>query len=756
MDSASNRYFRVDKLTKEEEAASEAAGGNVRNYGRLKKSIMEGLCNQELKDENPREMLKRKRPWRLERFIKDLINTRGSTFGEASHQGYTVRVLDGGVANVLGKGLKQVSKPAAEAQEAVVDFAPWDRTDVYWETFELWRELLGSSLINCMPDRPFSLYVYAKDVMGDDTPVFYMELQVKDAVERHSVVWEMDQVITSSRRISRHNEGSKASEYASAYQKVYFFLNWDEGRARRVDRMVLCDLAKDEKLAWDSYLSELHIVKSMDALIAILITISSLVLSVCNDSLEISLVAGIIVAGIASEEWLSPQTVFLGAIARLFGNESLALRLYYRTINAQSTRRVLISVLGSIGELASLGGDASLDKKCYVNDHFSLNAFMDKLSETPNFIVFIASAVNVFCLFHTALGIIYDGFSSSDFPDTFLRHAKCYVPKKGYMRQVMDDLKPIEEYCSVYRPLLHWRRGVANRFLGQDIDLASPGSPPSMVCYWMTFPASSKMCVAIIYGKGFRWGYLPLAIVEQVLALVGSVIMIVNDLLVAILLAVTLLLKKSRLLNRSAVRGLVASAMGFYAPAGAYASLVDTYNLTIAKCLGLETLNCRGRTTAPLYRLPSVQRVRTGQSSNHSWKFGDWAAQAMYYRCHDMVIMNPRISKLGMIEARKLVYKRHKLMWNSFGGVRYSTPILGCGDNIVARRTSITGNPEDKKKRYHIPTRVLSGTVDDSETTEEYGFKLPRDVISPDVRVEFVTSSMHLNASELTDEEDSD
>jgi hypothetical protein len=91
-----------------------------------------------------------------------------------------------------------------------------------------------------------------------------------------------------------------------------------------------------------------------------------------------------------------------------------------------------------------------------------------------------------------------------------------YVAKNGFMRQVMDDLRPVEEFCSVYRPLLHWQKGVTNRFLGEEVDLGAPGSPPSMACYWMCFPASSSICLGRIYGNGFNPALLPLVVVEQV------------------------------------------------------------------------------------------------------------------------------------------------------------------------------------------------------------------------------------------------
>jgi len=116
---------------------------------------------------------------------------------------------------------------------------------------------------------------------------------------------------------------------------------------------------------------------------------------------------------------------------------------------------------------------------------------------------------------------VYGAFSHSDFSaggtnPSKQHHPRVYVAKSGFMRQVMDDLRPVEEFCSVYRPLLHWHKGVTNRFLGEEVDLGAPGSPPSMACYWMCFPASSSICLGRIYGNGFNPALVPLVVVEQV------------------------------------------------------------------------------------------------------------------------------------------------------------------------------------------------------------------------------------------------
>ncbi len=108
--------------------------------------------------------------------------------------------------------------------------------------------------------------------------------------------------------------------------------------------------------------------------------------------------------------------------------------------------------------------------------------------------------------------------------------------------------------------------------------------------------------------------------------------------------------------------------------------------------LGLDVFECRSRSAARLDRLPLLKKVRTGRSSNHSWKFADYLYDAGYYRCSDMVIINPMICKLGMMEKGKLFFQRHKLLWTTKGGLRYENPCLSCGDNSVDRRNSVVGH----------------------------------------------------------------
>jgi len=718
------RYFKVDNLTQTQESDSLARFKKARNYGRLDRDVMEQLAEMNLdNDADPSELLKRRRPWRLQRFVKELLDQEDVRFGVSSLDGYTLRVLNGGVEGVLGKG--QTSSVATMLKNAVGAVAGKQEQD-WWEGFRLWRSLIGTSLINIIPDRPFSLYVYAKDAVGDDVPIYYLELELNGTSDRHVLVWELDQVLTVQSKIGRPHEAARTSEYASAYQKIYFFMNWEESAPRRVIRAVVSDLPKKNKGSWDEWLEMQHENRWLDAVIAIGIIVASCFASLSrqfNDTV-ISLIAGVVVAGIASEEWMPPQTILLGAIARFYANESLSLRMYYRTDFSLSIKSVAITLIASIAEVAGLiveVDDQNPMSSCLIEKDFCTAGFVDangifqfnkpgcssddftkstfyecyccELMAT-DLVLIIASMVNICLLLETAFSGVYASFSHSDFP-SYADSSPTYVPKiyverRGFFRQVVTDCRAVEEFCSVYRPLLHWQRGVKNRFLGDAIDLGSPGSPPSMLCYFMASPVSGKIAQAVfVYGEYGSLVLLPLAAVEQLLGLLGGILTMISDIPVVLCLFFVSLLKRTRLFPRELIRAMVSLCMLLYAPVEIFLRVVDAIYGLEAKILDMKAMECRARATARLYRWPMMQSVRTGRSSNHAWKFGDHLYDSGYYRCSDIVVVNPRTPKLGMIEANKLFYKRHKLLWTTLNGQRYINPCLSCGDNTVSRRNSM-------------------------------------------------------------------
>lgn len=73
-----------------------------------------------------------------------------------------------------------------------------------------------------------------------------------------------------------------------------------------------------------------------------------------------------------------------------------------------------------------------------------------------------------------------------------------------------------------------------------------------------------------------------------------------------------------------------------------------------------------------------------------------------YYRVSDMVLVNPRASKLGMMDKLRLFYKRHKLIWNTTDGIRYASPVLSCGDNTAARRKTYFGRGLDHEEARRL------------------------------------------------------
>jgi len=73
-------------------------------------------------------------------------------------------------------------------------------------------------LINTIPDRPFALFIFAKDPVGDDIPVFYMELEIHGDLDRHTVVWELDQVLAS---VSRNQAGRYVFLFPFAHRPCF-------------------------------------------------------------------------------------------------------------------------------------------------------------------------------------------------------------------------------------------------------------------------------------------------------------------------------------------------------------------------------------------------------------------------------------------------------------------------------------------------------------------------------------------------------
>lgn len=711
-------YHKVPNWTADEE---KSLALEARNYGRLSRAKMDGLADQDLDlGADWRELLRRERPWRLQRALQSLVTSKSATYGTAAFQGYQVGVVDGGMERVLGKG----------------------DSDALWDDFALWRTLLGSALVNLLPDRPFSLFVFAKDEYGDDFLVFYMELGINGTKDRHVMLWEMDQVLTEVRGTARPHEASRSAEYASAYQKIYFFINWSEDAPRRVVRAVVSDLPKTRKKRWDEWLGVCHKQNWFDAVVSIALILSSAWASIAFGQPVISLLAGIVVAGIGSEEWVPPQAVIFGAMSRFYANESLTLRVMYETDLSISIKSVLITLLASSAELSGLASSNSAgddgascllttpdcnatlklpgNGDCPLVGQPSLVSYCSccALSASDS-VILIGSLINILLLLPTAFSGVYGGFSHSDFPAATSYFPKVYLTKHSFLRQIVADCRPVEEFCSVYRPLLHWQRGVKNRFLGDYVDLAAPGAPPGWLCFFMASPASALMSQGYaVFGARFQWWLLPLGAVEQLLALLGAFLVLLLDFVVVLGLAVVLVLKSLRLVPRPVVRQLVAMCMLGYAPAQGFLHLVDAYNAVVAAWLDLAVMNCRGRSTARLYRLPLMQEVRTGKASNHAFKFGDAAADT-YYRCSDMVVVNPRTPKLGMLGAGKLMAFRHKLLWTTYGGVRYASPVLSCGDNTVSRRNSIVDKLRTERNMEEL--RAIDSAAVEPEDSDTDG-----------------------------------
>ena len=358
--------------------------------------------------------------------------------------------------------------------------------------------------------------------------------------------------------------------------------------------------------------------------------------------------------------------------------------MYFRTTNSITIRRVLITFFATLPEAAEI-----LSEKIQESDSlFFQNPYG---LQGKQYVLLACALINTVCLFQTLYSGVFGSFSHSDFPRTSLSPApRCYVGiKANLLRQTLEDCRAVEEFCSVFRPILHWQIPVDHRFLGDKIDLASPGSPPSMACYWFSFPASSVFQTQLVYGNLFWW-LIPIILLEQFVAFLGGLLVIIIDIPVVLALMIISALSKTDCFGRSFIRSMTSLALLLYLPCDFVLWVLNGFfHGPIAAFLGSHGLQCRQRSTARLYRLPLTKTVRTGRTSNHSWKFGDYIYDNAYYRCSDMVIVNPRAAKLGMMEANRLFYKRHKLIWTEKNGVRYVTPILACGDNTISRSSSI-------------------------------------------------------------------
>ena len=773
MSSQYQKYYKIDAYTHEEEEDLISKGKNVRNYGRLNREIIEELVTLDLEDDGKREDLinNRERPWRMRRFLTDLMFDKlhisegleigfveryggansSCKYGVVNYQGYTLRVVDGGIDEALGRttstdeennfedsqvqvtALRNTMRTGLRIYSSQADFSPWDTNNFenYWDGFELWRELMSSVLINALPDRPFTMFVFSKDAVGDDVPIYYMELEINGDIDRHTVIWEMDQVLTTRRKGARPHEAEAMSEYVSAYQRVYFYINWDLEEKRRVTRLVISDLAKSQYYGWKRWLQDMHTTSWFDAVSAIFIIIVSAYLSILVKDAGIALVGGIIVSGVAAEEWIPPQTVVMGAIARFYAHESLALRVYYRTSNGLTIRRVVITLFATLPEAAQVIGASIFFGDAGANDGVVW------LGLTASEVVLvIAASINVFCLFQTTYSGVFSRFSHSDFPRrSYTLAPRCYVTNytSSYLRQIIEDCRPLEEFCSVFRPLIHWQKEVDHVFLGDDIDLGAPGSPPSMACYWFSFPASAVVQTQAVYGS-YYWWLVPVAAVEQFIAFLGGLLVIILDIPVVFALFGISFLKYTGCFDRAFIRYLTGTALMIYLPCDLILIfLYGFFHAPLSLILGVEGLSCRTRSTARLYRLPLIKSVRTGRTSNHSWKFGDYIYDQAYHRCSDMVIVNPRAAKLGMMEANRHFFKRHKLIWTQKDGVRYETPILSCGDNSISRRSSIIpqsvpGGPlgsifggTGRRNQSAVPRHGMILPMDEAEAlAEEY------------------------------------
>ena len=272
------------------------------------------------------------------------------------------------------------------------------------------------------------------------------------------LVWEMDQGnMKRTEGNSALSRGLDMAAHAHAYIKIFFFLKErdmeEQSQAFKIDRCMLANLKRsDEK--WDEWLLEQHKAKSTDAIVSIVLIGAALAGSLVFNEAIISVFAGIIVAGIAAEEWLAPQAVLFGAIARFMKNEALALRMYYRTNFSIGIRSLLITLLASAGEL-SVFFDASFGVIKVGNNNFT----------GTQVLLIVSSAINIFCLLPCALSYFYEGVRVRDLPKDRYLQPKAFISKQYpfFMRFLEKTTwPPTTSTKNVARIRLHWSRGGYN------------------------------------------------------------------------------------------------------------------------------------------------------------------------------------------------------------------------------------------------------------------------------------------------------
>lgn len=328
--------------------------------------------------------------------------------------------------------------------------------------YELWKDLLTTSLCGLLPNEDFSLYILAHGKEGRPLPIYYLEL-CRDTAKADRggelfLVWEMDQ--GNMKRVegnSSLSRGLDMAEYAHSYIKIFFFIKErdmeEQSAALRIDRCMLANLKRSDE-EWDEWLIEQHQAKSTDALVAIILIGAALAGSLVFNEPIISVFAGIIVAGIASEEWLAPQAVVFGAIARFLKNEALALRMYYRTNFSIGIRSLLITLLASAGELS-----------VFFNSSFGTIKLGGADFTGAQALLIVAAGINIFCLLPCALSYFYEGVRVQDLPKDKYLQPKVFISEQyPFFLRFLEKTTwpPTTSTKNVARIRLHWSRGGYN------------------------------------------------------------------------------------------------------------------------------------------------------------------------------------------------------------------------------------------------------------------------------------------------------
>ena len=132
------KYHKIENYSAAEEAVLNASGKATLCYGRLKEATIRGLCEKELSPLDPHKLLSGERPWRLNRFLREMAAMEGVEAGEARYRDVVVRVIDSGIANALGKGSATSEDEDSDDLEANLNaLKPWDDSAVHWEGFSL-------------------------------------------------------------------------------------------------------------------------------------------------------------------------------------------------------------------------------------------------------------------------------------------------------------------------------------------------------------------------------------------------------------------------------------------------------------------------------------------------------------------------------------------------------------------------------------------------------------------------------------------